>query len=285
MSMEKVDIETKIDDKELSDVEPVDLTSESNEIRKKINDRKKKRVKKFESLNISEEEMEERRRSANDLERRRMKKMSEALDDLRKCIPQHLHLYHRRMSKIRTLRLATSYIRALSDMLQKDIMREMVQNAYRNIQYNLIQSPVVYPGITVNVAPSPTTGTPNLGHSYHTPPRRQLNFSQGQGYSPSTQYLPTPDQTLGPHPAYQTPIPPSIAFYRTSAQRRWHTPSHTLSSPPEEDEYPSKPYEDPSVQGDGRVPDQEFSGKMSCRYGTMYVEGVYPLPDSKQSDG
>ena len=46
-----------------------------------------------------------------------MRRLNTALDELRKCIPQHFHLYHRRLSKIKTLRLAISYIATLGDLL------------------------------------------------------------------------------------------------------------------------------------------------------------------------
>ena len=85
---------------------PVDLSKDGEFLRRE------KGTKKFDKLKLSEEEIEERRRAANFMERRRMKKMSTALADLRKCIPQQYHLYHRRMSKIRTLRLAIAYIKA-----------------------------------------------------------------------------------------------------------------------------------------------------------------------------
>ena len=49
-----------------------------------------------------------------------MQKLNEGLDRLRSCIPQNFHLYHRRLSKIRTLRLAMSYIATLTKMLNKD---------------------------------------------------------------------------------------------------------------------------------------------------------------------
>ncbi|KAI8520049.1 hypothetical protein Bbelb_033060 [Branchiostoma belcheri] len=57
-----------------------------------------------------------RRLVANSQERDRMHGLNDALDRLRRHIP--LHLGPRRLSKIKTLRLAMAYIEALTDMVQ-----------------------------------------------------------------------------------------------------------------------------------------------------------------------
>nr|XP_002738800.1 PREDICTED: protein dimmed-like [Saccoglossus kowalevskii] len=56
-----------------------------------------------------------RRLKANSQERMRMHRLNTALDELRKVIPRQL--CDRRLSKIKTLRLAISYISALADMV------------------------------------------------------------------------------------------------------------------------------------------------------------------------
>ena len=252
---------------EVCEETPIDLTTHSSESSNVQIKRKKRRLKKFAKLNVSEEAMEERRRSANDLERKRMKKMSEALDQLRKCIPQHFHLYHRRTSKIRTLRLATSYIKALNEMLEKDMMKEMVHNAYRNIHYNVIQSPVVYPGITVNASPSATAMTPYSGHLHQTP-RRHLDFSPGY-----PGFLSTTGTPGGPHQLYQTPVPSGV-----TPSRHWHRPSHTITSPEPEDGTGER-YSDNVTSRNMSSANFNFPRKSSCRYESPYIEGIYPLPE------
>ena len=57
---------------------------------------------------------------ANTQERSRMRRLNDALEELRSVIPTTFHLYHRRLSKIKTLRMAISYIAALSDALNSD---------------------------------------------------------------------------------------------------------------------------------------------------------------------
>ena len=61
-----------------------------------------------------------RRRAANVLERVRVQRMNTAMDDLRRCLPAHVTYSfspRQKLSKIMTLRLATSYIAALGEML------------------------------------------------------------------------------------------------------------------------------------------------------------------------
>ena len=61
-----------------------------------------------------------RRHSANLNERTRMQRINRAMDDLRGCLPTHIDDCSSRLSKIRTLRLATSYIVTLTRMLHGD---------------------------------------------------------------------------------------------------------------------------------------------------------------------
>ena len=61
-----------------------------------------------------------RRRAANVLERVRVQRMNTAMYELRRCIPAHVTYSfspRQKLSKIMTLRLATSYIAALGEML------------------------------------------------------------------------------------------------------------------------------------------------------------------------
>ena len=64
-----------------------------------------------------------RRRAANVLERVRVQRMNTAMDELRRCLPAHVTYSfspRQKLSKIMTLRLATSYIAALGEMLTID---------------------------------------------------------------------------------------------------------------------------------------------------------------------
>ena len=64
-----------------------------------------------------------RRQSANVLERVRVERMNSAMEDLRRCLPPHVKSSfspRQKLSKILTLRLATSYIAALGEMLTDD---------------------------------------------------------------------------------------------------------------------------------------------------------------------
>ncbi|XP_053634354.2 neurogenic differentiation factor 4-like [Cherax quadricarinatus] len=63
-----------------------------------------------------------RRKTANARERHRMKQINNAFESLRKILPDAMsvHTASSSMTKITTLRLAVSYIRALSDALQVD---------------------------------------------------------------------------------------------------------------------------------------------------------------------
>ncbi|XP_071081886.1 neurogenic differentiation factor 2-like [Haliotis cracherodii] len=71
------------------------------------------------------DDAEKKRVTANFQERQRMLNLNSALDRLRECLPDQFKVGNRRTSKIRTLRLAASYIRSLGDLLKQDsIIRE-----------------------------------------------------------------------------------------------------------------------------------------------------------------
>lgn len=80
----------------------------------------RKRRKKERKVSLSEEEAERKRVLANSQERERMDRLNYALASLRKALPPHFALGNRRLSKIRTLRLAIRYIRDLGNMLAAD---------------------------------------------------------------------------------------------------------------------------------------------------------------------
>ncbi len=61
--------------------------------------------------------MDKKRIAANVQERRRMRKLNEALEQLRSVIPRDTNNQYRRLSKIKTLKLAINYIRYLDNEL------------------------------------------------------------------------------------------------------------------------------------------------------------------------
>ena len=155
-----------------------------------------------------DEETERKRLMANTQERVRMRKINKALDDLRKILPKEFNLYHRRMSKIRTLRLAMNYIKSLSDLIIQDNLRRNAQynatSGYMHPQYpdmplTSTTSPEMDTRVPYSMSPMPFTTVipfyPYLGpvcmgfnpsqSPYHTPEQipvkratnpRQLNF-------------------------------------------------------------------------------------------------------------
>ncbi|KAL3852265.1 hypothetical protein ACJMK2_015931 [Sinanodonta woodiana] len=86
--------------------------------------RKRKELAKEDNIRVDSEdnddELDEKKRLlANCQERKRMQRLNKALEKLRSVLPPQFQLYHRRMSKIRTLRVATNYIATLTEMLAK----------------------------------------------------------------------------------------------------------------------------------------------------------------------
>jgi hypothetical protein len=75
-----------------------------------------------------------------------MKKLSKALEDLRKCIPAEYHISNRKMSKIRTLRLAVNYIASLTEIIERDNV--LKQQTY-HLENQMLQSTFSY------IMPSP----------------------------------------------------------------------------------------------------------------------------------
>ena len=114
-----------------------DKTEESNpvnpaEIQKRRGPRKSRKRRRDEEED--DDESESRRLLANTQERVRMQRLNVALEELKKALPPHFHTFQKRLSKIRTLRLAMNYIATLSDLIQKDNARR--EAAYRQtLQY------------------------------------------------------------------------------------------------------------------------------------------------------
>ena len=73
---------------------------------------------------LTEDEIEVKRVTANSQERCRMQKLNYALDCLRRCLPPQLQVCQRRLSKIRTLKLATNYISTLVEILDEHCASE-----------------------------------------------------------------------------------------------------------------------------------------------------------------
>lgn len=189
---------------------------------------RRRKPKKF--RNLSEIDIEERRHTANIQERTRMKKLSKALDELRKCIPNEYHLSNRKMSKIRTLRLATKYIASLSEIIQRDNLvrqqaflfeTQMMQSTY---SYLVPTPPLTFP----HGYPSGQRECP--GSPYTTPSpltsecrlsKRQLDFSH---------YVKASSKHSQDKEAPNTPIKPGIMPFRKSMPY-FRNPTSTITSP------------------------------------------------------
>lgn len=260
---------------------PVDLTIADKE----ESEKKEKGTKKFDKLKLTEEEIEERRRSANYMERRRMKKMSSALADLRKCIPQQYHLYHRRMSKIRTLRLSIAYIKALKDILLKDDQRRQLvamssQAAFPHGGMRLPHDPFSPMSSSMIIAAYAAHGS--------QVPKRQLMFSPDLRFQEvSEPRFQTPG--VSRHPVYQTPVNNPIygqSFFRTPVLNKT-APEHTISSPEEEVQQGKQVviagYTVFQNKEDGTSCPIGASRSSSCRYVTEGFDGVCPLPEDDGS--
>ncbi|KAL4226934.1 hypothetical protein ACF0H5_014912 [Mactra antiquata] len=130
----------------------------------KKGDNSKSEKRKYED---DDSESEMRRLTANSQERVRMQKINNALEDLKKCLPESFHLHHRRMSKIRALRSAMVYIRGLSQLLHEDNMRRQGQYMqamdYMRCLYESQQVYVPEVGRTCSALQTPETNYPYLG--------------------------------------------------------------------------------------------------------------------------
>lgn len=126
-----------------------------------------------------DEESEAKRLLANTQERVRMQKMNQALEELKKVLPPHFHAFHKKMSKIRTLRLAMNYIAMLSDLIQRDNARR--EAAYRQtLRYIHEQGCIpqfspdgalvssIHPYVPDQEFMTPVYSTPSIATPYHS---------------------------------------------------------------------------------------------------------------------
>ncbi|XP_071525295.1 uncharacterized protein [Panulirus ornatus] len=132
-----------------------------------------------------------RRKTANARERHRMKEINNAFDSLRKALPDVLEVQaaSSAMTKITTLRLAVSYIRALSHVLEDDTDADIcsLQNSLSFSFQNSLQQSL--PPSFHKATPSPENPVTTFQYKNSTPP-----FSQ--------HYLPNVSQVIG---YYSTP--------------------------------------------------------------------------------
>lgn len=278
------------DDLEYSEdeMEPIDLTIESptmssdqkadGENGRKIKLRKPKRH------ILTEEEMGEKRQIANTQERRRMKRLSQALDNLRKVIPQQYHLYHRKLSKIRTLRLATSYIAALSDMLAKDDAKLQQVMFDRSCEFSVSQNNMNYQTMCTETDESPNSQT------FCNTPRSSCIYGP--------KFLSSSNKDLEQHQVSGLCFQYSPAFYQTPPSRRrpmFVTPTKYDYSPYVYGTVLHKPHisnitDSPTVEI--RNPNElntsflsstsdDFREEEARKFPPyLRVEGIYPLPNT-----
>lgn len=196
------------------DETPIDLTTEEpsseyhgadDRTRKQMNTK----TNPDQSCTFAKEEA--KRRSANVQERHRMQRMSGALQQLKDCLPDEFKLYNKKLSKIRTLRVAINYIRALDNML-KSTPTPVKQE----------QLPVCTPGPNVAYLTALGTCTPQSGHVNDTSDVTETRYPIPTPYSayfPASPYwitggLHTPVSRLGHLPkCYDTPIYPTPTHY------------------------------------------------------------------------
>ena len=252
--------------------EPIDLTkdvSESNSDVETIITRRKGKPKKF--GNLSDIDIEEKRKVANVQERKRMKKLSKALEDLRKCIPVEYHLSNRKMSKIRTLRLAVNYIASLTEIIERDNL--LKRQAYY-LESQMLQSTYSY------LVPSP-----NFGHSVHNenvPSLEQPGFSPYRTpYSNHDHRLSKRHLNFSPfcgkpsRISYQTPAKQDTTPFRTSemiSRRRTSTITSPLASDIRNINELSASFVSPTSDNDSGI--SQFQDSKEYTY---TLDGISPL--------
>jgi len=268
--------------------EPIDLTKDGDEsdncLEKRIT-RRKGKPKKFE--NLSEIDIDEKRKVANIQERKRMKKLSKALEDLRKCIPAEYHISNRKMSKIRTLRLAVNYIASLTEIIERDNV--LKQQTY-HLESQMLQSTFSY------IMPSPMTvqrfiqqGSIPRHQSefspYHTPEttcghrltKRHLNFSPFSG---------TPSPSITPKgTSFPTRVKTEMTPFKTPemiSRRR----TSTIASPFVSDIRNINELSTSFVSSSSE--DSDLTGSEHSRYHKPYsytLEGISPLQEEDHFSG
>ncbi|OWF45818.1 uncharacterized protein LOC110456524 [Mizuhopecten yessoensis] len=258
------------------------------------------------SRQLCEVSEETKRRTANIQERHRMQRMSSALQQLKDSLPDEFKLYNKKLSKIRTLRIAIGYIRALESMLKSaptPVKRE--------------QFPIGTPRVpgpneaylaalgTCTPLPFPTPGTNDAVETLYTHPAMYSAYFPSSPYW-NTEGLQSPATCMMPLPlCYETPNYPTPNVTPASATPRF-TPiqgkhpshrsdggSHRLSSVAKR-LVRSSVY--PSPFGDGRnanelntsflsagseevtEPDDDGGRERFSNDCCFSIEGVYPLP-------
>ncbi|XP_033744687.1 uncharacterized protein LOC117330490 [Pecten maximus] len=299
---------------ESDDDEPIDLTMECikeepiSETARSTGERyRRRKVCEFQTSNqkcvVSEET---KRRTANIQERHRMQRMSSALQNLKDCLPDEFKLYNKKLSKIRTLRVAIGYIRALESMLKS--APTPVKQEQLPIGTTGVPGPnAAYLAALGTCTPLayPTPGTNDVMEAMYPNPIRYTPYFPGSPYwlteglqSPATRMLalpsccetpifPTPDETPGPATPKFTPIYSKLPVHKSDAGS--HRLSHVAKRLVRSSVYTS-PF------GDGRNTNElntsflsagseevaesdevagrdRFSG--DCCFA---MEGVYPLP-------
>ncbi|KAL8580158.1 hypothetical protein ACOMHN_043043 [Nucella lapillus] len=135
----------------------------------------RRRRKKERKVPLSEEESERKRILANSQERGRMNRLNRALANLRRVLPEELSLSNRRLSKIRTIRLAGSYIRDLTKLLAED---DANRNEGRgHPQFVQPQYPYCYYTTPPQAYPQPQIQSP----AFATPPAHFAGEGSGVG--------------------------------------------------------------------------------------------------------
>ncbi|XP_069142384.1 neurogenic differentiation factor 1-like [Argopecten irradians] len=241
-------------DKDMSDEseddEPIDLTLECDTVKEELNSDSQERTcftggrhtlrKALSSRQRCIMSEDAKRKMANIQERNRMQKMSSALQQLKDCLPDEYKLYNKKLSKIRTLRIAIGYIRALESMLKctptppkcEQIPAGTPGVPGPNSAYLAALgtcAPLAYPtpGPMETMYPNPLRYTPYYqgspywipeGLHYQTP--RMLTLQS----CCDTPNYPTPDETPGSSSSKYTPVYDKYPDHKSDIR------SHRLSS-------------------------------------------------------
>ena len=149
---------------------------------------------------LTQEEFESRRREANASERKRQQTLTKAMDDLRACLPLEAHMVNRRrLSKFMTLKLAISYIEALTDILKE--CDEMDRQTLTDLPFSVTpRTPAIQSLPETHSQPM----TPNLPVTPCLPATQYLPMTQ------TTPRTPTPPMTAcrpAPHDLPRTSCP------------------------------------------------------------------------------
>ncbi|CAC5415535.1 unnamed protein product [Mytilus coruscus] len=245
---------------ENDDAGPIDLTKDSNDNSSDTDNvivRRKRKPKKFE--NLSEIDIEERRNTANVQERKRMKKLSKALEDLRKYIIDRDNLLKQQAFHLESQMLHSTY---------SYLMPSPVGVQHGNLS-------------TVQQSGFSPYHTPCISSEHTRLPKRHLNFSPFCG-------TPIPSMiSQGRQLTYQTPVKSEPSPYRNPemiTRRR----TSTFSSPSfigdlrnmnEVNTSFLSPMADDSDVGSG--PSRSTDAKQY----TYTLDGISPIPEEEKFRG